>query len=384
MDFKRNKIKDATLEINLNSVKSNARYVLNNTKNGLIAVVKNNAYNFGLKKTVKALYKVGVRFFATTSLRDCISMRNLYSDIGIFSLNPSVEFDILRKYSISCTIPNMFFLKENMKDMKGISWHLEWAGKMRRSGCRTEEELLNTLNLALEKNLDIEGMWTHFSWADEFDEDKTYEKEVEEWNNVLIAAKKVHSFSYVHSQNSASFVRNGLLDGHTHVRLGIYLYGCQPYNYKTQNDYKGLDKNNNINVENRLYNIKHAITLKASVIAINELNKGEGIGYCSSYVAKSLTKVAVINIGYGEGILRNRVNKGYVIINNKKYDLVSLMMSHTVAVVDDDVKIGDAVYFYGKDIPVHEFTFMGVASNSEQISMLNYNTLEVLYINGNI
>ena len=354
-------MENAKLRIDLGAIYKNATRVLKETDGGLIAVVKNNAYNFGLERAVETFYKAGVRVFATTSLKECIKMRDLYEDITIISLNPDKEFDLLRKYRISTAIANLDFVKNNLEYMKGISWQLEWAGSMRRSGCRSKEEMLEILSLARDNNIDIEGVWTHFSWADEFDQDKTYEREREIWLDALAAAKRVHKFKFIHAQNSASFARDGLLEGHSHVRLGIYLYGCLPY----KDCPKKLD---------------HAINLSARVLSIIHLEPGQSIGYCSSFVAREPTDLAVINMGYGDGLLRSRIKNNDVQINKKRYPLVFLMMSHTVAIVDQDVALGDEVYFYGNDIPVHEYTFKGVASNSEQISMLNHMSLDVDYI----
>lgn len=363
-------IREAEACFSLSSIQKNAKFVIDDVV-GLIAVVKNNAYNFGLMEAVSAFYKVGVRTFATTSLSDCRKIRGKFSDVDIILLNPTYEFDILREENISATLPKINFLKENYENMGGINWHLEWAGKMRRSGARSFDEIVEMLNFSLEKGLDIRGLWTHFSWADEFDLDETYEKEVERWLDIVEKLKKIHRFSFIHSQNSASYVRDGLLEGCTHVRLGIYLYGCHPFKL----DESKVGKNS---IE-RFENIHHALTLSASVIAVNELDTGESIGYSSSFVAEKPTKVAVINVGYGDGILRNRAKKLEVVINSKRYELVSLMMSHMVAVVDDKVGIGDMVLIYGDGIPVYEFTFKGVASNSEQISAINKSSIKVVY-----
>lgn len=363
-------IREAEACFSLASLQKNAEFVIDEV-GGLIAVVKNNAYNFGLMESVSAFYKAGVRAFATTSLHDCRAIRREFGDVEVISLNPTYEFDILREENISATLPNMRFLKENCENMGKISWHLEWAGKMRRSGARSIDEIVEMLEFSLEKGLDITGLWTHFSWADEFDLDKTYEKEVEVWLEVVEKLKKIHDFSFIHSQNSASYVRDGLLKGCSHVRLGIYLYGCHPFKL----DDSKLDKSS----IKRFENIDHALTLSASVIAVNELDAGESIGYCSSFIAKRPTKVAVINVGYGDGILGNRVKGHEVVINSKRYELVSLMMSHMVAIVDDEVKVGDRVLVYAYEIPVHEFTFKGVASNSEQISAINRSSINVSY-----
>ncbi|MBF1057947.1 MAG: alanine racemase, partial [Peptostreptococcus sp.] len=81
-------MENAKLRIDLGAIYKNATRVLKETDGGLIAVVKNNAYNFGLERAVETFYRAGVRAFASTSLKECISMRDLYEDITIISLNP--------------------------------------------------------------------------------------------------------------------------------------------------------------------------------------------------------------------------------------------------------------------------------------------------------
>lgn len=280
-------------------------------------------------------------------------------------LNPCREFDTLRKYSIASTLANLEFLMDNKENMNGISYHLEWAGQMRRSGCKSKEEILKTIELAQESNIQLDGIWTHFSWADEFDKSNSYQKEKSDWLEILYSANEIHNFKIVHSQNSASLQRDGLLDRHSHARVGISLYGCPPYKNAS------LDNNH------------HALTLSGSIIAINELEIGQSVGYCSSFTADKKSKIGIINIGYGDGLLRKRVIGHDVLISGKRYPLVSMMMSHTVVLLNTDdmsVKIGDEAVFYGKDIPVYEYTFKGVGANSEQISPLNFESLDVIYL----
>ena len=235
---------------------------------------------------------------------------------------------------------------------------------MRRSGCRSKKEVLETIRLAKESNIKLDGIWTHFSWADEFDQENSYEKEKSDWLDILESAQKIHKFKVVQAQNSASLQRDGLLDNHSHARVGISLYGCPPY--------KGADLTNN----------HHALTLSGSIISIKDLEIGESIG-CSSFKADKKSRVGVINIGYGDGLLRKRVMGHDVLINGRRYPLVSMMMSHTIVLLNEDdnsVKVGDQAIFYGQDIPVYEYTFKGVGANSEQISPLNFQTLDLIYL----
>ncbi|WP_101773852.1 alanine racemase [Peptostreptococcus faecalis] len=356
-------MENATLEFDLKSVYKNTKYVLDNANNSLIAVVKNNAYNFGLSIAVNTFYKAGVRVFATTSLQDCISIKKLYSDVEVLLLNPTTEFDTLREYDISCTLPSFNFIKNHFENMHSIKWHLEWAGLMRRSGCRNEEELCQALKFAKQKKINISGLWTHFSYADTFDKNNTYEIEKNNWISIREKSKTLHQFEYIHSQNSASFMRDGKFEGDTHIRPGIILYGCLPYSSCP------------------VKNILHSITLSAHVVSIIHLEKGESIGYCSSFIADSSVSVAVINIGYGDGILRSRSIGNDVEINKKRYKIVSFMMSHLVVEIDNNVMLDDTVYLYSSSIPIHEFTFKGIGANSEQISALNHNTLNITYKN---
>lgn len=71
-------MENAKLRIDLRAIHNNASRVLEETGGGLIAVVKNNAYNFGLERAVETFYRAGVRAFASTSLKECIKMRDLY------------------------------------------------------------------------------------------------------------------------------------------------------------------------------------------------------------------------------------------------------------------------------------------------------------------
>lgn len=367
---------NAKLTINLKSLQNNAKYLIDEVKKqstennpGVIAMVKNNAYNLGLLESVESFYNAGIRFFATTSIKDCIKIRNIYPDVEIICVNPSTEFDTLKKYNITSTLPSYEYIEKYIDNMEGISWHVEWAGNMRRSGCKSKSELIKILKLGKKSNININGLWTHFSWADTFDEEKSYEKERNIWINLLKEITKTYDFEYIHAQNSASFSRDGILPLHTHIRPGILLYGYYPH-----------DKYENIN-------IKPSIKLSGEIISIIKLKKGESIGYCSSFIAEEDSIVAVINIGYGDGLLRKRGIGHDIIINNKRYKLISFMMSHTVAKISsisnditNQVNIGDRAYFYNEELPLHEFTKKGVGSCSEQMSPLNYNSLDIEYI----
>ena len=294
----------ATIELNYNNIRQNA-INLKERAQDIIAVVKNNAYNLNLRECVKLYSEVGINYFATTKEEECKVIREtLGEDANIFLLNPTYNFYIVREYNVEINIVSLEYLKENLENVRGLTLQLEFAGSMRRAGARNLEEVLEIINFCKENNLKLKGFWSHFSFADEFD--GFYEKEKELVLKVLDEAQKHHDFEVVHLQNSASFLRDGAFEKTTHQRLGIILYGAMPYNVKE----------NPVALKDLV--IKNPITVYGEIINIVTLNKGECIGYSNSYIADTNKKVGVVNIGYGDGILRDRLKGKTCLINGKE------------------------------------------------------------------
>ena len=91
------------------------------------------------------------------------------------------------------------------------------------------------------------------------------------------------------------------------------------------------------------------------------------------------TQLAVVDIGYGDGILKSRAQHE-AMINGKRYPIRALMMSHMFVEVDNEVHAQDEVVLYNNDIRIDEFIFKGVGANSEQLSAMNHDSLIKEYI----
>ena len=352
----------ATIELNYNNIRQNA-INLKERAQDIIAVVKNNAYNLDLRECVKLYSKVGINYFATTKEEECKVIREtLGEDANIFLLNPTYNFDLVREYNIEINIASLDYLKENLENVRDITLQLEFAGSMRRAGAKNLEEVLEIINFCKENKLNLKGFWSHFSFADEFD--GFYEKEKKLVLAVLNEAQKHHDFEVIHLQNSASFLRDGAFKKTTHQRLGIILYGAMPYNVKE----------NPVALKDLV--IKNPITVYGEIINVVTLNKGECIGYSNSYIADIDKKVGVVNIGYGDGILRDRLKGKTCIIKGKERNIYSTMMSHLVVEIDEENCIGDRVYIYDNKQQLHDYTkYFG--PNSVQLAALNYDSLIV-------
>src|SRR5699024_6847947 len=103
-------------------------------------------------------------------------------------------------------------------------------------------------------------------------------------------------------------------------------------------------------------------------------DKGMSLGYSGAFTAEEDCKFAIVVIGYGDGILRERIKHGCQ-IGGRTYKIVALMMSHFAVLIGDHVATHMPVYFYGKNKRIDHCTGLGVGANSEQLSALNYNSM---------
>lgn len=334
----------------------------------IMAVVKNNAYHYGLEFAVKQFLKAGINTFSTTSLKEAVRVREIAPHATIFLMNAVYDFDTVREYQIHMTLPSLVYYYEYKEDLKGIHVHLEFENLLHRSGFKDLDELHEVLEDHVQNDnsekMIISGLWTHFGYADEFDVPE-YGIEREAWLNVLnTLLEEGYTFEMIHAQNSASYYREGqqVLPYHTHARVGIALYGSRPY--------RKLDTSR----------IQQSLTVKGNVIQTREVNAGDYCGYSFAFEAtKDHTRLAVVDVGYGDGILKSRA-RHEAMINGKRYPIRALMMSHMFVEVDDEVHAQDEVVLYNNDIRIDEFTFKGVGANSEQLSAMNHDSLIKEYI----
>ncbi|MCG9798800.1 alanine racemase [Staphylococcus argenteus] len=355
----------ATWSVNTKTFLQNAIAVKKNQP--IMAVVKNNAYHYGLEFAVSQFIHAGIDTFSTTSLREAIRVRQLAPHATIFLMNAVYDFDLVRKHDIHMTLPSLTFYYEHKEDLADIHVHLEFENLLHRSGLKNLKEIKEVLEDHQQNQnakMIISGLWTHFGYADEFDM-PDYRIEREQWMEIVqTLLSEGYQFDLIHAQNSASFFREEqeLLPHHTHARIGIALYGSRPYSSLHQED------------------IVQSLTVKANVIQIREVQAGDYCGYSFAFEAtKDYTKLAVVDIGYGDGILRTR-SKHEALINGKRYPIRALMMSHMFVEVDDNVHAQDEVILYNNDIRIDEYTFKGVGANSEQLSAMNHDSLKKEYI----
>lgn len=214
--------------------------------------------------------------------------------------------------------------------------HVKLDTGMGRIGFPSTKESVDKIE-AISKlpNLVMEGLYTHFSKADEKDKGYT-ERQVEAytWMKEELEKKEI-MFPYYHCCNSAGIIDlNGA--GQNLSRAGISTYGLYP-----------SDEVHKENVD-----LKPALELISHVAFVKWVEAGELISYGGTYKTTRRTKIATIPVGYGDGYPRTLSNKGCMLIHGKKAPVIGrVCMDQCMVDVTgiEDVQLGDEAVLIGRD-----------------------------------
>ena len=184
-------------------------------------------------------------------------------------------------------------------------------------------------------SIDIYGFYSHFSVADcDFDDEdnnRFTDEQITIFDSFINEVNKRNiKYQETSISNSAGIITNKGLDC-TSIRPGIILYGIAP---SKQFDDIGL---------------LPIVSLKSKIVHIKYVDKEQSISYGRTYKAKTLTKIATVSCGYGDGYPRSASNLTSVIINDKKCRIVGriTMDALMVDVTDVDCEVNDEVVLIG-------------------------------------
>jgi len=332
-------------EVDLSRLKKN--YETIKTKcDDVFAVVKANAYGHGATEVAKTLEKSGCKRFAVASVYEAESLRKSGINGEIAILGLCEDFRLAREID-ACPLvydENTYRLaKKNDADV-----FVKINTGMNRLGFSTIGETVSAV-----KNLRVRGVFTHLSSADGDDviDRRITETQIKNFMEAELVVKNEKDVPFF-AENSAALIKYGrFFDG---ARIGIALYGVNPVSG---------DKTTFLPV----------MTLRATIIAINRVKRGDFIGYSHGYRAKKDMKIAIISIGYADGFPRALSNKGKIYYKGNFLKIVGKVSMDSVAVDagDADVKISDEVVIFGDEITV--------ADVANQADTLPYEILTGVY-----
>ena len=315
-------------EVDLDNLASNAGRLREiHADKTLIAVVKADAYGHGAVKVVKRLRQEGIEFFAVSLLEEALELRAAFSDVTILMMGVLMpeNLNLVAKHDIVFTLSD-YKLFEAVKVFSGkLRFHLKFDSGMNRLGFKD----INDFNLVYETfesnpSKHIEGVYSHLATSDgdEAYVNTQYKRFIKAINSLPNQPNIIHL-----SNTSAWLKHESIFDGFTHARVGIGLYGYT--------------------LESVDYGLTPIGTLKTIVSQIKTLAPGELLGYGITFQAESLTRIAILPIGYADGWIRK--HKGHtVLIKGKPYPIVgNVCMDQLFVKIDDTVKLDDEVILMG-------------------------------------
>jgi alanine racemase len=314
----------------------------------LLSVVKDEGYGHGALTVARAALRAGAVYLAVGSIEHGVSLREHGIDGPILILGQRHEAELpwCVRHDLTCAVQDgptvQALAKAAARAGKRVPVHLKLNTGMNRYGVRWTEALPLVERILAEKSLELEGVFSHFAMSDEADKSFAL-LQLERFQIALaeLEAKGVR-VKYRHLCNSG-----GLLDlPQAHfdmVRLGLLPLGVYPSQ-----------------VCRRLPGIEPVMTVKARLVATQEIGSGETVGYGLRYQAPSRRRIAVLPLGYGDGFPRLR-NQGFVLVQGRRAPLVGgvAMDALTIDITDiPEARLWDEAVVMGRqgaeEISVHE------------------------------
>ena len=327
-------IRKTYAEINLSNIKENVSKVIKRFDNYdyYFGVVKADSYGHGALKSVQSVIEGGCNYLAVATLEEALSIREKFSDIPIlcFGIVPYEYIDLCVKNNITITVSSYDYALELVNVFcDNLKVHVKINTGMNRLGIADSIDFKKTINLLWENNVFVEGVYSHiFNASDALDTNTQFDKYQE-----IIGDIDKSRIPIFHISASPALVLYKKLDFVNGCRLGFIMYGFTS------------DKD---------LNLKSTFSLHSRVIQINNLKKGDKVGYNGIYVADGNEKIAVVPIGYADGVIRKNTGRD-VFINGKRFPIVgNICMDMLFVKIDDSVKVNDEVVLL-KDIEHIEY-----------------------------
>lgn len=335
----------ACAEINLDALAYNFRNIKKNlaphTK--VMAVIKTDAYGHGAIPIARLLETdEKIWGFATSTLEEAIMLKKagITKPILIMGFVFPDGYEDVVKYDFHITVFKLRMAEqlseEALRQGKTVSLHMALDTGMSRIGFKDDEESAAVIEKILQlPNVKMEGLFTHFSKADEKDKSTTKEQ-LQRYLHFSEALKQRGiELGIQHCSNSAAIfdIPEANLDV---VRAGIALYGMYP-----------SEEVNKFSLP-----IMPVLSLKSRIIFIKEIEAGTQVSYGGTFTAKEKMKVATIPVGYGDGYPRSLSNKGWVLIHGKQAAILGkICMDQFMVDVSHipEAKEGDVVVLIGSD-----------------------------------
>lgn len=349
-------------------------------KTGMIGVIKTDAYGHGSVPVAEAIEPYVDGYAVATADEAMLLRRNgIGKMILILGVTHPSRYQELIEEEIRPTI----FTMEQAKPLSDLAVRMHKQAKihfaldtgMRRIGMEADETGADlAAAIAALPGIEVEGLFTHFSRADEEEKTSALNQLHRYLHFIDLLKQRNIEIPMKHCSNSA-----GIIDlpqaNLNYVRAGITIYGMYPSD----------------EVRKELVPLKPALGLKSFVTYVKEIGAGEEISYGGTYVTDRTMKIATVPVGYGDGYPRSLSNCGYVLIGGKRAPILGrVCMDQFMVDVTEipEVTVDTPVTLIGKD-GEEEITMEGLAKlcggfHYEMVCDIGKRVPRVYYRNGKV
>lgn len=304
----------------------------------IMAVMKANAYGHGLIHSAHALRSANG--FALLELEAAIGLRDAGYTLpillleGFFSQQELAKFE---KYRLSAVIHHeeQIEMLANCKQ-RDLKIFLKINTGMNRLGFSPEHLPALLRRLSVNQAISDITIMSHFATADEARYNDNFAQQLQLFNRITgIDPQLPHSLA-----NSAAIIRYP----ETHrswVRPGLMLYGASPFLDQSATE----------------LGLIPVMTLTSKIIAIQQLKRGDKVGYGGSFLADKPMRIGIVACGYADGYPRHAPTGTPVLINDRRCRLVGRVSMDMLAVditEATDVQLNTPVILWGQGLPVEE------------------------------
>ena len=328
---------ETILYVDLKKLTHNFNYLKKklNDKTKIIGVVKAFAYGHGDIKISQKLEKLGVYALWVSDFEEGIILRKSGICSKIIVANPGVKsYELIIKYKLDVLLYNQRLLDLYCKKKNSVNIHIKFNTGMNRYGFDASDVKSIISKIKKNTHLNLDSICSHLAASNSQDKINYTKNQISKFYSIskefeLFLGRKVNKH-ILNSNGVLNFSNNQM----NSIRLGIGLYGS------------GDDKN-----------LKQISCFNSCITQIRNLKKGDFVGYGPSFFAKKEMRIAIIPVGYADGLNRRLSNNiGSVFINRQECPIIGeiSMDSFAADVTKAEANEGDSVEIFGNQLSVSE------------------------------
>ncbi len=328
----------AEIRVDLGAIRQNVARLRSGTTAEVMAVVKADGYGHGMVQVARAALDAGATWLGACTVGEALALRaaGIEAPVLAWLIAPGMPLDEAVRAGVDLSTGSLALLDELVAAARSAGRparvHLKIDTGLNRGGAKPTEwgALVSAAAKAqADGDLDVTGVWSHLACADAVGHPSVDLQLAEFRDGLAVAERAGLRPKYRHLANSAALLTRP--DCHFDlVRPGIAVYGLSP-------------------IPGETFGLRPAMTVRGRVAMAKRVPAGEGVSYGHTYTTSRETTLAVVPLGYGDGVPRHASNSGPVLLGGRRRTVAGRVCMDQIVVDcgDDEVRAGDIATLFG-------------------------------------